>query len=256
MEEKIEVNDYEMEPNPNGQGMVLNEHEVLKDGLITFNSITLAATLILLIILVSMGINEQGSAGSSDEAGTVLFILIGCIVANIISDKVMSKRFSRLKYKNPAICSEKRFYMEAANAAQNAGFETERSFFTYFSSGRGLVVTKPALFDYSMVIFYDPQSNTFSVANKKRIGRPDLDDLAMLIENQLYSKDCPKIVSAVQKRLELCADSVERCKEENLDSDAHDGLAQGFASNFVKSMAQSAVVTVGAIIIIAIASIL
>ncbi len=256
MEEKIEVNDYEMEPNPNGQGMVLNEHEVLKDGLITFNSITLAATLILLIILVSMGINEQGSAGSSDEAGTVLFILIGCIVANIISDKVMSKRFSRLKYKNPAICSEKRFYMEAAKAVQNAGFETERSFFTYFSSGRGLVVTKPALFDYSMVIFYDPQSNTFSVANKKRIGRPDLDDLAMLIENQLYSKYCPKIVSAVQKRLELCADSVERCKEENLDSDAHDGLAQGFASNFVKSMAQSAVVTVGAIIIIAIASIL
>ena len=227
----------------------------LKDGLITFNSITLAATLILLIIFISMAINEQGSAGSSDEAGTVLFILIGCIIANIISDKVMSKRFSRLKYKNPAICSEKRFYMEAAKAVQNAGFETERSFFTYFSSGRGLVVTKPALFDYSMVIFYN-QSNTFSVANKKRIGRPNLDDLAMLIENQLYSKYCPKIVSAVQKRLELCADSVERCKEGNLDSDAHDGLVQGFASDFVKKMAQSAVVVVGAIIILAIASIL
>lgn len=43
---KIEVNDYEMEPNSNGQGMVLNEHEVLKDGFITFNSITLAATFI------------------------------------------------------------------------------------------------------------------------------------------------------------------------------------------------------------------
>lgn len=256
MEEKIEVNDYEMEPNPKGHGMVLHEYEVLKDGLITFNSITLAATLILLIILISIAINEQGSAGSSDWSEPAVLLFLGCIAANIISDKAMSKRFSQLKYKNPAICSEKRFYMEAAKAVQNAGFETERSFFTYISSGRGLVVTKPALFDYSMVIFYNPQSNTFSVANKKRIGRPDLDDLAMLIENQLYSKYCPKVVSAVQKRLELCADSVERCKEENLDSDAHYGLVQGFASDFVKNMAQSAVVTVGAIIIIAIASIL
>lgn len=85
MEEKIEVNDYEMEPNSNGQGMVLHEYGVLKDGLITFNSITLAATLILLIIFISMAINEQGSAGSSDEAGTVLFILIGCIIANMMT---------------------------------------------------------------------------------------------------------------------------------------------------------------------------
>lgn len=191
---------------------------------------------------------SQGES-PDDSAGTLIIIWLLCFVVNFITDKKVSKNFAEKEYKNPCICSEKRFYMEAAKAVQDAGFETEKGFFDSLVNGRGFMVTKPGLFDYTMVVTFNPQTNTFSVANKKIIGKADIEDFALVVGNHLYSKNCPRVVNAIQKRLEHCANSVDRCKEENLNSDTSLS-AVGLAGGFVKSAVQYVIVVIGILVIL------
>ena len=244
---EAQIDDYEMEPNPNGRGRTLYSGDVITDKLLSVQTTSIIGLIVFGVILLSMLISEGNSASSDDSLGTIILIWILCLVVNIISDKKVSKNFSQIEYKNPCICSEKRFYMEAAKAVQDAGFETEKGFFDSLINGRGFMVTKTGLFDYTMVVTFDPQTNTFSVANKKIVGRAGIEDFAYVVENQLYSKNCPRVVNAIQKRLDHCAHSADRCKEENLNSDT--SFILGLAGDYVKGIVRYAVVVIGVLVI-------
>lgn len=249
---EIKMDDYEMEPNPNGSGMVLSANDVITDSLLPVQTASIIGIIVLLIVLLSMALSQGNSASADGSAGTIIIIWLLCFVVNFFSEKKVSKNFAQTEFKNPCICSEKRFYMEAAKAVQDAGFETEKGLIDSIINGRGFKVTKKGLFDYTMVVAFNPKTNTFSVANKRIIGKAGIEDIALVVGNHLYSKNCPKVVNAIQKRLEHCANSVDRCKEENLNSENTFSIS-GFAGEYAKSVVQYVVVVIGILVITGIA---
>lgn len=228
-----QIDDYEMEPNPNPRGETLSAYEIIEEKMLTVQKFSLSGIVLFLVIAIICG-------SSSDSGGFFIILWIICLFVNFIVDSKISNKFAAIEYRNPCICSEKRFYMEAAKAVQDVGFETEKGFFDSLVNGKGFIVIKPGLFDYSMVVTFNSQTNTFSVANKKKLGKANIGDFGMVFGNFHYAKTCSVVVNAIQKRLEHCANSVDRCKNEDLNSDT-DGIIIEFVHNVIKRLIQFAV---------------